>query len=112
MANIISSYETMFIVDTDVRTEANGNFNEIRSYIRYENNQVIVGKSDSQSDLRITNEEVGMYYGGVRQTYWNQNEQVTPGKVRIPVGGSLQEGNFLWQPRSSGNLSLMWVGGA
>lgn len=104
--------DSLEISITDVRTEANGNFNEIRSYIRYENNQVIVGKSDSQSDLRITNEEVGMYYGGVRQTYWNQNEQVTPGKVRIPVGGSLQEGNFLWQPRSSGNLSLMWVGGA
>lgn len=102
---------TLEVSITNVRTEANGGFNEIKQYVRFVNGVIILGATNSNSDLRISIGEISMNVNGVKMTYWNQNEQVTPKKLRIPVGGSLQEGDFIWQPRSSGNLSLMYVGG-
>lgn len=96
------------------RTDANDQINEIKRYIRYEviddEGTVIVGESDSPQDFRISHEQISACVNGNPVSYWNQNEQVTPGKLRIPLGGSLQIGSFIIQPRSSGNMSFMWVG--
>ena len=99
---------------TNARTDANNQVNEIKRYVRYEvidgEGTVIVGQSDNPQDFRVSPTQLAACYNGEPTSFWDQNEQVTPKKLRIPEGGSLQEGSFIWQPRSSGNLSLMWVG--
>ncbi len=108
---IMQTANSLQVSITSVQSESRDNYREVSSYIRYSDGKVVVGESNNQSDLRISANEVGMYYNGQRTTYWNQNEQVTPNKLRVPLGGSLQIGNFLFTPRSSGNLSLLYVGG-
>ena len=91
----------------------NGEIEEIQYYIRYEIiggvGTVIVGQTNSLAELHITNGQISMIYNGELVSYWNQNQQYTPKKLEIPLGGSLKLGNIQWQPRSSGNLSVFLI---
>lgn len=109
-SRITQSANGLEVSINNVRVEANRQVNEIKQYVRYVNGTVIVGTTEHQQDFRVSPTQLAACYNGEPASYWNQDEQVTPKKLRIPVGGSLQEGDFIWQPRSSGNLSLMWVG--
>ena len=90
-----------------------GEVQSINYYVRYEVIEgigtVIVGQTDSLAELHITNGQISMVYNGEVVSYWNQNQQYTPKKLEIPVGGSLKLGNVQWQPRTSGNLSVFLV---
>lgn len=90
-----------------------GEVQSINYYVRYEVIEgigtVIVGQTDSLAELHITNGQIAMVYNGEVVSYWNQNQQYTPKKLEIPVGGSLKLGNVQWQPRTSGNLSIFLV---
>ena len=90
-----------------------GEVQSINYYVRYEVIEgigtVIVGQTDSLAELHITNGQIAMVYNGEVVSYWNQNQQYTPKKLEIPVGGSLKLGNVQWQPRTSGNLSVFLV---
>ena len=92
----------------------NGEVEEIHYYIRYEVisgvGTVIVGQTNSLAELHITNNQISLMYNGDVISYWNQNKQYTPKQLEIPNGGSLRIGNLLVQPRSSGNVSVMWLG--
>jgi len=106
----------------------NGDVQDIISYIYYgqvnlvKNPQtpddvsrvtaVVVGKSgqDNKTSVRITNDGIYLCYGDVAVSSWDQNEQLSPKALRVPVGGKLTIGSILYQPRSSGNMSMMWVG--
>ena len=94
-------------------TTINGEIENINYYIRYAIvggvGTVIVGQTNSLAELHITNGQIAMVYNGEVVSYWNQNQQYTPKKLEIPVGGSLKLGNVQWQPRSSGNLSIFLV---
>lgn len=90
-----------------------GQIEEINYYIRYKViggvGTVIVGQTNSLAELYITNGQISMVYNGEVVSYWNQNQQYTPKKLEIPVGGGLKLGNIQWQPRSSGNLSIFLI---
>lgn len=103
--------DDLTVAMNQVTLDANSRYNEITFFIRYVNGVVIVGASDSPADFRISPQEIAACWNGEATSYWNQDKQRTPKQLEIPVGGSLREGDFIWQPRSSGNLSLMWVGG-
>ena len=91
----------------------NGEIDEINYYIRYEVidgiGTVIVGQTNSLAELHITNDQITLMYDGNAISYWNQSKQYTPTQLQIPTGGSFRLGNILWQPRSSGNLSVFLV---
>ena len=97
-------------------TALNGEIEEINYYIRYQVidgvGTVIVGQTNSLAELHITNNQISLMYNGELISYWNQNKQYTPKQLEIPLGGSLKIGNLLVQPRSSGNVSVMWTGQA
>ena len=95
---------------SELRTDVNDEINAMSYYIRYENGVVIVGKTDSPTSIRISNEQIALYYGNEMLSYWNQNRQYTPKELQIPTGGKFTLGDILFQPRTSGNMSLMWVG--
>jgi len=93
-----------------IEQSADDQFDEIAYYIRYKDGVVIVGAKNDPSSLRISNQEIGMYMGENVMSYWNQNKQRTPTQLEIPYGGSLRLGGAMFQPRTSGNISLLWVG--
>ncbi len=94
---------------TEINT-VDGEVDEIQSYIRYEMIEgvgtVVIGQTDSLSEFRISNEQIAAVYNNEIVSYWNQNKQYTPKQLQIPLGGSLRLGNILFQPRTSGNLSI------
>ena len=96
---------------TELRTDTNDAINAMSYYIRYEGGVVIVGRTDSPTSIRISNEQIGLYYNNEAVSWWNQNKQYTPHELEIPAGGKFTLGSILFQPRTSGNMSLMWVGG-
>ena len=95
---------------SELRADVNDSVNALSYYIRYENGVVIIGKTDSPTSIRISNTQIGIYYGNEVISYWNQNQQLTPKELVIPAGGKFVLGRVLFQPRTSGNLSLMSVG--
>lgn len=94
----------------ELRGDVNTQLSAMAYYIRYENGVVIIGRTDSPTSIRVSNTQIGIYYGNDVISYWNANKQLAPKQVEIPVSGSLRLGDIIWQPRSSGNLSMMWVG--
>ncbi len=102
--------QRLTIAFSQLRADTNDAINAMSYYIRYENGVVIVGKTDSPTSIRISNDQIGLFYGEEMLSYWNENRQFTPKELQIPEGGKFTLGKVLWQPRTSGNLSLMWVG--
>lgn len=94
---------------TEILT-VDGEVEVIQSYIRYEMIEgvgtVVIGQTDSMSEFRISNEQIAAVYNNEIVSYWNQSKQYTPKQLQIPLGGSLRLGNILFQPRTSGNLSI------
>lgn len=109
-SEIALSESSMTVAMSELRGDIDDEFAAMAYYIRYENGVVIIGRTDNPTSIRISNTQVGIYYGNDIISYWNANKQLSPKQLEIPVGGSLRLGDVTWQPRSSGNLSLMWVG--
>lgn len=86
-----------------------GQLESVTSYIRYDGTDVIVGVLGKPTSVRISDERIGLYYGNEEVSTWNQQRQYTPKELQIPVGGKFILGNILMQPRSTGNMSFMWV---
>lgn len=86
------------------------NIGTIQTTFRVTADGAEISKSTSDTVLVMTNDQIEMRVNGDTVTYWNINEQYMPKMVNIPVGGSLRLGSIQFQPRSSGNLSLLWVG--
>lgn len=112
----------------DQINDNSGNISRIISYIYYailphplypddsskNIGTVVVGmkSEDTTQDstsVRITSDGIYLMYNNIVVSYWDQNEQVSPKALTIPPGGKLTVGNILMQPRSSGNMSFMWV---
>jgi len=102
--------QRLTIAFSQLRADTNDAVNAMSYYIRYQNGVVIIGKTDSPTSIRISNEQIGLFYGEEMLSYWNENRQFTPKELQIPAGGKFTLGSALWQPRTSGNLSVMWVG--
>ena len=86
------------------------NIGEIQTSFRVTADGAEISKSNSDTVLVMSNEQIEMRVNGEVVSYWNVNEQYMPKMVNIPVGGSMRLGSIQFQPRSSGNLSLLWVG--
>ena len=95
---------------SELSEDMDGQFSAMAYYIRYQNGVVIIGRTDEPSTFQISPTQVSACYGNEVISFWNQDKQRTPRQLEIPLGGSLRLGDLLWQPRSSGNLSLLWVG--
>ena len=95
---------------TQLRTDTENAINSMTYYIRYENGVVIVGKTDDPFSFRISNSKISLYYNNQEMSYWDSQKQYTPNELQIPTGGKFTLGKILCQPRSSGNMSWMWVG--
>ena len=93
--------------------------NTLESYITFEDGKLILGVSSNGMQLPckfvITNSWAGICWNGTTIddaiTVWNIDEFYAPNRVRIPDRGTLQIGNYAFQPSEQyGNVSLVWVG--
>ena len=100
----------MTLAMSELRADVNGEFEAMAYYIRYKDGVIIIGRTDMPLNFRISPTQISACDNDVATSYWNADKQVTPKVLEIPVGGSLRTGSVQWQPRSSGNLSLLWVG--
>lgn len=107
----VSTLKDEFTVEIN-RVEQIGDdrYDEQQSYLRYKDGVLTLGKSGSASTLRQTNEGQGLFMNEEETFHVDQDKMVSPKKFEVPLGGSLQLGDFLWQPRTSGNMSLLWAG--
>lgn len=93
-------------VDGETRTE----FKNIQKYIRFENGRIILGEVDNPFILEIRNDRICFLQDGVEVAYLS-NEGDTQ-QLYINEGyiiKSLRIGNFAFEPRQNGNLSLTKV---
>lgn len=98
------------IAFSQLRSDTDNALNAMTYYIRYENGVVIIGKTDDPTSVQIANNKISLYYGSREISYWDSSKQYTPTELQIPTGGKFTLGNIVFQPRSSGNMSCMWVG--
>lgn len=113
-----SKWETRDAVTQTTLGRINETVTVIGTHLSIDSDAVRIYHDQNQNVLRMTGSEIAMLNGTDVLTYWNTSEMYTPKKVRIPTtagtgvgdGGSLQIGGLLFQPRSNGNMSVMWVG--
>lgn len=125
MTNLTSTIKTALQLDNDgvavvfsaintyideVNKNAQDNFNTIQKYIRFVDGNIVLGNSDNQLTLKITNEKITFMNGGYELAYF-QNNKLNVKDVELWSGGQLKLGNFAFVPRSNGNLSFKYVGG-
>ena len=81
---------------------------EITKYIRFEDGNILLGKSDNQLILKIQNDRISYQQNGSEVAYFSNNKLYV---TTLEVTHSLQLGNFAFIPRANGNLSFKKVGG-
>lgn len=88
----------------------NGTIDTFQQYIRFENGNIILGKSDSPVQLKIENDKIRIYSGDTDITSWSTAQILSPKVLKIPDGGVLYLGSFEFIPRDNGSLDFTWVG--
>lgn len=95
----------------DVLKRAVDDLGEIAEYVKigtYENEPCIeLGESDSEFKMRITNTRI-LFMEGSNVVAHISNQSLHIKKAVIEE--ELQQGDFVWQIRSNGNLGLIWKG--
>lgn len=87
--------------------EARQQFETIHKYIRFEDGNIIIGESGNTLILQLENDRIRFLDGGSEVAYFsNKKLYVTDGQFL----NSLQIGRIAFQPRSNGNLSVVYVG--
>ncbi len=95
--------------ERDLEAQA-GRMDEFEMHYRFDASGETIGKTNSSKSIRLANDGISMLVDNETVVSINQDEMYSPRKVKIPLSGSLMMGDFLFQPRSSGNMSLLWVG--
>jgi hypothetical protein len=95
----------------NVLKQAVADLGEIAEYVKigtYENEPCIeLGESDSEFKMRITNTRI-LFMEGSNVVAHISNQSLHIKKAVIE--DELQQGDFIWQIRSNGNLGLIWKG--
>ena len=91
---------------TTINGETNQQFSEIHKYIRFEDGNIILGRSDSPLMLRIQSDRISFILDNVEIAYFSSGRLYVDNLEAITT---LTVGNFAWIPRANGNLSLQMI---
>lgn len=91
---------------TTLNGETNQQFSEIHKYIRFEDGNIILGRSDSPLTLRIQSDRISFILDNVEIAYFSSGRLYVDNLEAITT---LTVGRFAWIPRANGNLSLKMV---
>ena len=91
----------------DINNDVNANFEEYKSFIRFEDGNIVLGKSGNELTLKIENDKVGFYQNNLMIGYYgNSKFYIVDGEVTH----SLKIGDFAFVPRANGSLDFKKVG--
>lgn len=100
-------FQTIYEAINQVDNAQQTNYAEILKYIRFENGNIILGEVNNPITLTLENDVLYFEQNGTRVAYFENNRfYVMDGEF----GNSLRIGNFMFAPRTNGNLSLKKVG--
>lgn len=91
---------------TTLNGATNQQFSEIRKYIRFEDGNIILGRSDSPLILRIQSDRISFILDNVEIAYFSSGRLYVDNLEAITT---LTVGRFAWVPRVNGNLSLKMI---
>ena len=100
-------FETLRATVTANDAEARQQFDTIYRYIRFEDGNIILGEGGNALVLRLENDRIRFLDGGAEVAYFSNK------KLYVLDGHFLQSlrvGRIAFQPRESGNLSVVYVG--
>jgi hypothetical protein len=111
MTQLSDSFEFLF---SELRQTVESNdsssrdqFTEIKSYIRFQDGNIVLGRAGNKITLKIENDRISFWDKGAEVAYFsNQRLTVKDGNFL----DSMRIGNFAFIPRGNKNLSLVKVG--
>ena len=89
-----------------INGETNQQFSEIQKYIRFEDGNILLGRSDSALMLKIHSDRISFILDNVEIAYFSSGRLYVENLEAI---ATLTVGNFAWLPRRNGNLSLKMI---
>ena len=113
MTQLADSFEFLF---TELRTtidsndiEAREQLTELKSYIRFEDGNINLGKAGNFLTLKLENDRISFLDNGGEVAYFSNNQLTV---THAHFLNSMRIGSFAFIPRDNGNLSLVKVGGS
>lgn len=95
--------ETIQNLDEKVDT----NQTVLEEYIRFENGNILLGKSENPFILKLMNDQIQFLKNGVVVSYWDMNEEnFYIGNIKVDVKQRAQFGEFYFEPQENGSLSF------
>lgn len=83
------------------------NRTSLEEYIRFENGNILLGRSENPFILKIMNDKIQFLKNGVVVSYWDMNEEnFYIGNIKVDVKQRAQFGNFYFEPQENGSLSF------
>lgn len=89
-----------------VNGATNQQFSEIRKFIRFEDGNIILGRSDSPLTLRIQSDRISFILDNLEIAYFSSGRLYVDNLEAITT---LTIGRFAFVPRSNGNLSIKMI---
>jgi hypothetical protein len=99
-------FEKLVSYISTLNGETNQQFSEIHKYIRFEDGNILLGRSDSPLMLRIQSDRISFILDNVEIAYFSSGRLYVDNLEAITT---LTVGRFAWVPRSNGNLSLKMI---
>lgn len=105
LMNFTTTTEQIESVDGDLQSK----FNELYKYIRFSEDGITIGDSETGITLELDNDMIAFKKNGVQFGWWDGVDFHT-GNIIVEVNERAQFGNFAFVPRSDGSLSFLKVG--
>lgn len=101
-----SASQSIGIIEGGLQTQ----LEEIHKFIRFSDNGISIGSSESAISLEIDNDMIVFKKDGVQFGFWDGNDFHT-GNIVVEVNERARFGNFAFIPRNDGSLMFLKVGG-
>lgn len=101
-----STSQSINSIEEDLQTQ----LEDIHKFIRFSDNGISIGSSDSSISLEIDNDMIVFKKNGAKFGWWDGNDFHT-GNIFVDVNEQARFGNFAFLPRSDGSLMFLKVGG-
>lgn len=95
--------DTITTLDEKVDT----NRSIIEEYIRFEDGNILLGRSENPFILKLMNNKIQFLKNGVAVSYWDMDEEnFYIGNIKVDVKQRAQFGEFYFEPQENGSLSF------
>lgn len=101
-------FEELRAVVDAANSDNRTSFNELYSYIRFNDGAITLGSSENSITLVIENDRISFQKNGLEFGWWD-GEDFHTGNIVVEVNERAQFGNFAFVPRSNGSLSFLKV---